>query len=53
MLPAIARRGAAAQIQSNSVLVEGPVNAFVGGLTEGLMGLIDGTKSAKKPLPTC
>ena len=49
MLPAIAA-AEQAQLKFNQTLslVQGPVNAFVNGLTEGLMGIIEGTKSAEE-----
>ena len=39
-----------AQLKFNQALelVQGPVNAFVGGLTSGLQGIIDGTKSVEE-----
>jgi hypothetical protein len=49
MLPQIAA-AEQAQLKFNQTLelVQGPVNAFVNGLTEGLVGLIEGTKSAEE-----
>ena len=49
MLPAIAQ-AEQQQLKFNQTLslVQGPVNAFVNGLTSGLQGLIDGTKSAEE-----
>ena len=49
MLPAIAQ-AEQAQLQFNQVLsvAQGPVNAFVNGLTSGLQGIIDGTKSVEE-----
>lgn len=49
MLPAIAA-AEQQQLKFNQVLsmVEGPVNAFVGSLTQGLQGIIDGTMSAEE-----
>ena len=49
MLPQIAK-AEREQLRFNQTLslVEGPVNAFVNGLTEGLQGIIDGTMSAEE-----
>ena len=49
MLPAIAA-AEQQQLKFNQTLslVEGPVNAFVNGLTEGLQGIIDGTMTAEE-----
>ena len=49
MLPAIAQ-AEQQQLKFNQTLslVEGPVNAFVNGLTQGLQGIIDGTMSAEE-----
>ena len=49
MLPAIAQ-AEQQQLRFNQTLslVEGPVNAFVSGLTSGLQGIIDGTMTAEE-----
>ena len=49
MLPAIAQ-AEQQQLKFNQTLemVQGPVNAFVNGLTQGLQGIIDGTMSAEE-----
>ena len=49
MLPAIAQ-AEQQQLKFNQTLslVEGPVNAFVSGLTAGLQGIIDGTMTAEE-----
>ena len=49
MLPAIAQ-AQQAQLRFNQVLsgVQGPVNAFVSGLTDGLLGIVEGTKSVEE-----
>ena len=49
MLPAIAQ-AEQQQLKFNQTLslVEGPVNAFVSGLTSGLQGIIDGTMTAEE-----